>query len=48
MICVLYGSDQTSCVAYVDPDMFTAFIVAFVILWATYQLFKFLFRLMGF
>ncbi len=48
MICLLYGSDQTSCVAYASVETLGALITVFAVLWGVHVVFKILLRLMGF
>ncbi|WP_171501556.1 hypothetical protein [Acinetobacter haemolyticus] len=48
MICLLYGSDQTSCVAYASVETFGALIALFAVLWGIQALFKIILSLLGF
>lgn len=48
MICLLYGSDQTSCVAYASVETLGALITVFAVLWGVHALFKIILSLLGF
>lgn len=48
MICLLYSSDQTNCLAYLSSEAVGALMIMFIVLLGVYSVFKIVLRLMGF
>ncbi len=48
LACLIYGSDQTTCIGYLNMGLVTGLFAALVVLYGLSYVFKIVLRLMGF
>ncbi len=48
LACLIYGSDETTCIGYLNMELVGALFIAFALLFGLWYVFKIILRLMGF